>query len=81
MGVHSLTLIISCSVRMVRNIRSFIYAHLHINSIGHFRVPSVVPLFQSESECENHCYENDFYLHENETACRIHFHMKGFDRT
>ena len=52
MGVHSLTLIISCSVRMVRNIRSFIYAHLHINSIGHFRVPSVVPLFQSESECE-----------------------------
>ena len=45
-------MIISCSVRMVRNISSFIYAHLHINSIGHFRVPSDVPLFQSESECE-----------------------------
>ena len=26
----------------------------------------------------NHCYENDFDLHENETACRTHFHMKGF---
>ena len=22
-------------------------------------------------------YENDFDLHENETACRTHFHMKG----
>ena len=22
--------------------------------------------------------ENDFDLHENETACRTHFHMKGF---
>ena len=27
---------------------------------------------------QNHCYENDFDLHENETACRTHFHMKGF---
>ena len=26
----------------------------------------------------NHSYENDFDLHENETECRIHFHMKGF---
>ena len=26
----------------------------------------------------NYCYENDFDLHENETACRTHFHMKGF---
>ena len=26
----------------------------------------------------NHSYENDFDVHENETACRIHFHMKGF---
>ena len=26
----------------------------------------------------NHFYENDFDLHENETACRTHFHMKGF---
>ena len=26
----------------------------------------------------NHSYENDFDLYENETACRTHFHMKGF---
>ena len=26
----------------------------------------------------NHCYENDFDLHENETACRTHFNVKGF---
>ena len=26
----------------------------------------------------NHSYENDFDLHENETAGRTHFHMKGF---
>ena len=26
----------------------------------------------------NHSYENDFDLHENETACGTHFHMKGF---
>ena len=26
----------------------------------------------------NHSYENDFDLHENELACRTHFHMKGF---
>ena len=23
-------------------------------------------------------YKNDFDLHENETACRTHFHVKGF---
>ena len=28
----------------------------------------------------NHCYENEFDLHENETACTTHFHMKGFAR-
>ena len=28
----------------------------------------------------NHSYENDFDLHEHETACRTHFHMKGFSR-
>ena len=27
---------------------------------------------------QNHSYENDFDLYENETACRTHFHMKGF---
>ena len=26
----------------------------------------------------NHSYENDFDLHQNEIACRNHFHMKGF---
>ena len=26
----------------------------------------------------NHSYENEFDLHENETACRTHFHMKSF---
>ena len=26
----------------------------------------------------NHSHENDFDLHENETACRSHFHVKGF---
>ena len=26
----------------------------------------------------NHSYENDFDLHENETARRTHFHKKGF---
>ena len=26
----------------------------------------------------NHSNENDFDLHENETACRTHFHMNGF---
>ena len=26
----------------------------------------------------NHSYENYFDLHENETACRTHFHMKCF---
>ena len=41
---------------------------------------SLVPLFQSESKCETilRTYENDFDLHENETACRTHFHVRGF---
>ena len=26
----------------------------------------------------NRSYENDFDLHEKETACRTNFHMKGF---
>ena len=26
----------------------------------------------------NYSNENDFELHENETACRTHFHMQGF---
>ena len=31
-------------------------------------------------QMQNHSYENDFDLYENETACRTHFHMKGFAR-
>ena len=27
---------------------------------------------------QNHFYENDLVLHENETACRTHFHVAGF---
>ena len=34
-------------------------------------------LFQSESKCENHCYENKFDLHENEPVGKTHFHMNG----
>ena len=26
----------------------------------------------------NHSYENDFDFHENEPACRTHFHVTGF---
>ena len=44
--------------------------------IGHFRVPLCLCFKGSLSA--NYSYENDFYLHEKETACRTHFHMKGF---
>ena len=27
---------------------------------------------------QNHSYENEFDLHENETVCRTHFHKNGF---
>ena len=39
-----------------------------------------MPLFQSESKCKTILYtriENDLDLHENESACRAPFHMKG----
>ena len=38
---------------------------------------SLVPLFQSESKCET-ILMTVFDLHENESACRSHFHMKCF---
>ena len=38
---------------------------------------SLVPLFQSESKCETILMKMTD-LHENETACRTHFHMKTF---
>ena len=44
--------------------------------IGHFRVPLCL-CFKS-SQVQDHSYEIDFDLHENETACRTNFHMKGF---
>ena len=37
---------------------------------------SLVPLFQSESKCETILMKMTC-LHEKETACRTHFHMKG----
>ena len=52
---------------------------LQVEPRGNRPFPSfLVPLFQSESWVQNHSYENYFDLHENETACRTHFHMKGF---
>ena len=36
-----------------------------------------MPLFQSESKCETILMKMTD-LHENETACRTTFHMKGF---
>ena len=44
--------------------------------IGHFRVNCAS--VSKRVKVRNHSYENDFDLHENETACRNHFHMKGF---
>ena len=43
-------------------------------SIGHFGVPLCL-CFKARL---NHSYENDFDLHENETTCRSHLHMKAF---
>ena len=45
--------------------------------IGHFRVPLCLYFKASLSVKLNHSYENDFALHENEIACRTHFHVKG----
>ena len=48
---------------------------------------SLVPLFQNESKCENHCYivtitlllyESKFDLHENEPVSGTHFHRNNF---
>ena len=39
---------------------------------------SLVALFQSESKCETILMKMNYDLHENETACRTHFNMKGF---
>ena len=44
--------------------------------VGHFQVP--LCLCFKASQVQNHSFENDFDLHENETACRTHFHMKRF---
>ena len=39
---------------------------------------SLVPLFEREFKCEPILMKMTLDLHENETACRTHFHMKGF---
>ena len=40
---------------------------------------SLVPRFQNESTASKTCHMiNEFDWHGNETACRTHFHMKGF---
>ena len=44
-------------------------------TIGHLRVPLSLSF---EVNLSAKPYENDFDLHENETAYRTHFHMKGF---
>ena len=36
-------------------------------------------LFSSKRvKVRHHSYENEFDLHENETACGTHYHMRGF---
>ena len=44
--------------------------------ISHFRVSCA--FISKRVLVQNHSYENVFDLHENETACRTHFHVKGF---
>ena len=40
---------------------------------------SLLLLFQYESKCaQNHSYENEFALHENEHVGKTHFHKNGF---
>ena len=39
---------------------------------------SLVPLFQSEYKCETILMKMTLICDENETACKTHFHMKGF---
>ena len=46
------------------------------SKIGHFRVPLCL-CFKASLSAKPLLW-NDFDLHENETACRTHFHMKGF---
>ena len=36
-----------------------------------------MPLFQKEAKCET-ILMNEFDLHESETACRTHFHIRRF---
>ena len=50
---------------------------MKLNTLNGLFPSSLVPLFQSESKWETfHMKMTDW--HENETACRTHFHMKGF---
>ena len=44
--------------------------------MGHFRAP--LCLYFKASLGAKKIHENDFDVHENETACRTNIHMKGF---
>ena len=48
-----------------------------MTSIGHFRVPLCLCFKASLIKCET-ILAKMTDLHENETACTTHFHMKGF---
>ena len=58
-----------------------------VGKIERFLVSKVISTSEKSTEqasvskrvyVQNHSYENDFGLHENETAGRTHFHTKGF---
>ena len=54
-------------------------SRVQARSISHFRVPLCL-CFKASLSAKPFLFlfENDFDLHENETAYRTHFHMKGF---
>ena len=39
---------------------------------------SLLPLLKSESQCGTILVKMTLHLHENQTACRTHFHKNGF---
>ena len=50
-----------------------------LKTIGHFQVPLLCVSVSKRVSVRNNSYdENDFDLHENEPACRTHFHKNGF---
>ena len=61
-----------------KKVHVFVYMYVKksilVNLIAHFRVPLCL-CFKASLSTK---YGNDFELLENETACRTHFLMKGF---